>query len=187
MRVSTSNYINEIELIYTYLTTKWLGFCEVECYFGDIGFKLETKNAMREEYTPDSVDIFASTWWESVHFGINRKTRQVNITVPWWNINNVIIANSFEDFIQIWSKYGFFPLEQIAYDLNDILYYYHWYEANFDGNKVNLEIFPHEKKLLQELRQVYNYDIKKVDDIKQYLYRINDWNKEVIDFFNSCN
>jgi hypothetical protein len=83
----------------------------------------------RYESTPINTEIFATTGGDGVHFslltnniGLTDK-RVVIMTVPMVD-KNIILADSFDEFLGLGYYNGWFPLEQLANNFNDAIDYY---------------------------------------------------------------
>lgn len=83
----------------------------------------------REEYgcTPHNTLSFATTAGDGVHFGfMGDPATDINdgpvvMTVPMAKNNNIIVAESFAEFLAIGIQIGWFGLEQLAYDLDSTI------------------------------------------------------------------
>lgn len=123
-----------------YFSEEWLDLKEISMYFESIGLMLTGKGYWKIDSKPHHLETFATTWGDFVSFAIDRNTWKIYVVVPWWNVVNIVIANSFQDFIEIWSKNWFFNLEQISYDLQHFVNYYNWFSYDFDWNRQDNEI-----------------------------------------------
>ena len=80
--------------------------------------------------TPKNSKTFAATGGDGVHFGFvdglnNRGTPgPIVMTVPMSDVNNVIIAEDFQEFLSLGYHVGWFALEQIVYDLDYAIDYH---------------------------------------------------------------
>lgn len=154
----------DLKFLKSYLATKWLTKSDADNYFSSIGLILYSDEEARWPYTPHDFEIFAWTWGESVHFSICKKTEKINITIPCGITKNLIIADNFMEFIQIWSKYWFFYIEQIWYDMKSFFDIYNW--------KIKSDIFKEELLLLLEIRNLFNINTH-MHNIEKYIYKLN--------------
>jgi len=79
--------------------------------------------------TPLNTVSFARTGGDGVHFGIlngvdEEASGPVIMTVPMASIDNIVVAETLEEFFGIGCCNGWFALEQLAYDVPETLAYY---------------------------------------------------------------
>ncbi|GGE95217.1 hypothetical protein [Hymenobacter cavernae] len=79
--------------------------------------------------TPVNTISFARTGGNGVHFGILNGVGEeacgpVIMTVPMASVNNIVVAETLEEFLGIGCRNGWFVLEQLAYNASEALAYY---------------------------------------------------------------
>jgi hypothetical protein len=124
--------------------------------FDPCGLLLERRPAPWTYFcSPRNALTFASTGGDGVHFGILRLAEHVHehapivMTVPMSDIRNVVLAESFEEFLGLGCHVGWFMLEQLAYDPI-------WTVKHFsNSNQVSPECHAVLKRIRAELRLDY--------------------------------
>ena len=92
--------------------------------FEPIGLILEDEPARMDYFcTPVNSVTFGSTGGDGVHFGFLRSrsnTREpIVMTVPMSDVQNIVLAENFHEFLQLGYHTGFFSLEQLAYNWDE--------------------------------------------------------------------
>ena len=140
----------------------------------------------RYEYfcTPINSITFATTAGDGVHFGfITDKGSEVNdgavvMTVPMTDKNNIVVAESLEEFLSLGYHVGWYALEQLAYDEKDTIEFY---------SKPDPEISREAKLFLEIIRNELSIDFKaitkdRLNDLHKMYY-----SKLEIEEFNGFN
>lgn len=130
--------------------------------------------------TPKNSRTFARTGGDGVHFGIitndarHSIRKPIVMTLPMATRNNVVVAESLDEFFGLGYHVGWYALEQLVYDLEDtIRYYSDQSESLSKQQKTFLEIVREELKInhvpltkdrLDELDDKY-YKMLNIDSI----------------------
>jgi hypothetical protein len=91
--------------------------------FDVCGLLLERRPRVWDYFcSPQNAVTFASTGGDGVHFGLMQLPElapdklPVVMTVPMSDAHNIVVAESFEEFLGLGYRLGWFFLEQLAYD-----------------------------------------------------------------------
>ncbi|MDW7694496.1 hypothetical protein R9C00_07075 [Flammeovirgaceae bacterium SG7u.111] len=137
--------------------------------------------------TPKNSMTFATTGGEGVHFGfITEGNSEINdgpivMTVPMSNKNNIIVAESFEEFLSLGYHVGWFAIEQLSYDEGDTIKYYSKPDSETtDKERLFLEIIRDELKIkfeplskdrLVELHDKY-FNQLEINELTEFNYNL---------------
>ncbi|MGQ0846125.1 MAG: hypothetical protein ACT4QF_18520 [Sporichthyaceae bacterium] len=94
-----------------------------ELVFDPVGLILQPADRATEwdyDATPLGATTFASTGGDGVHFSLVESPANsvIVMTVPMmWDRPNVVVGGNLQEFLSLGCRFGYFELEQLAYDL----------------------------------------------------------------------
>lgn len=94
--------------------------------FEEMGMFLHSSLARWDYFcTPINSMTFASTGGDGVHYSFlnldNSSIKPVVMTVPMADRHNIILGESLSEFMRLGARYGYFSLEQLAYDRQETI------------------------------------------------------------------
>lgn len=142
------NHLDRLWALADNLTTSGRTKAEL---FGECGLYL-TRPLVRFDYfcTPLNTLTFASTGGDGVHYGLlsfsGVPSDQIPIvmTVPMSDQNNIVVAETLEEFLGLGYYVGWFSLEQLAYDFDEAISYF---------NQPDSETWPEKEEELRAIRK----------------------------------
>ena len=105
--------------------------------------------------TPENTVTFATTGGDGVHFGFLTNNGEVKenspivMTLPCADTANIIVGSSFEEFLSLGCRGGYFELEQIEYQPQQQIPF-------LDSHQYPSEMEPNQISLLKSIEQEFN-------------------------------